>query len=356
MKFEDMPTSMIIGKNGSGKSTISKVLEIIKEIAYGNSRLISNDATEPCLVMPSDFSLGRTDVPMRFQIEVSINDHDFMYDLALELPKGFKALRVFEEKLVIDGNVIYTREKAKISFVKQEESISSFQWDWHSVALPTIYVNSEDDPIQILRAWLSRMVIISPNPSQIDGVADKEAFYLERGAGNFGRWLLNVLSVNSSSVFGITEYIKDIMPDFNSIKKTGIANKYFVSFKNSENGTVFDIPFEFLSDGEKCFFICAAIIAANQENGPLFCFWDEPDNYLSPSEISHFIRSLRRGFQTKGQLIVSSHHPEAIARFSNENTFVLTRNSHLEPIQIRSIADIPIEGSLYEALMRGDII
>ena len=133
MKFEDIPTSMIIGKNGSGKSTISRVLEIIKEIAYGNSRLISNDASEPCLIMPSDFSLGRTEVPMRFQIEVSINGHDFAYDLALELPKGFKALRVLEERLTIDGNVIYTREKAKISFVKQGVPASEFQWERSAV-------------------------------------------------------------------------------------------------------------------------------------------------------------------------------------------------------------------------------
>ena len=76
------------------------------------------------------------------------------------------------------------------------------------------------------------------------------------------------------------------------------------------------VPFNDLSDGEKCFFISAVVLAANQSYGPLFCFWDEPDNFLSLSEVGHFILTLRRLFTTTGQLVVTSHNPEAIRCFS----------------------------------------
>ena len=33
------------------------------------------------------------------------------------------------------------------------------------------------------------------------------------------------------------------------------------------------VSFRDLSDGEKCFFICAAVLAANRSYGPIFCFW-----------------------------------------------------------------------------------
>ena len=110
-----------------------------------------------------------------------------------------------------------------------------------------------------------------------------------------------------------------------------------------------------LSDGEKCFFLCAVVLAANKAYGPLFCFWDEPDNYLSLSEVGHFILSLRRSFQNGGQIIVTSHNDEAIRKFADENTWVLDRKNHLEPTLIKLLEDIQVSGDLINALICGDI-
>jgi hypothetical protein len=52
---------------------------------------------------------------------------------------------------------------------------------------------------------------------------------------------------------------------------------------------------------------------------------------------------------------VTSHNPEAIRKFSNENTFVLDRKSHLEPTLVRLLSELPIQGDLVGALIRGDI-
>nr|MDQ2732677.1 ATP-binding protein [Armatimonadota bacterium] len=110
-----------------------------------------------------------------------------------------------------------------------------------------------------------------------------------------------------------------------------------------------------LSDGEKCFFLCALVVASNCAYGPILCFWDEPDNYVSISEVGHFVMTLRRSFQSQGQLIVTSHNSEAIRHFSNENTFMLDRHSHLEPTLIRPLSDVQINGDLINALIRDDV-
>jgi predicted ATPase len=121
------------------------------------------------------------------------------------------------------------------------------------------------------------------------------------------------------------------------------------------NNANLSIEFNDLSDGEKCFFLCAVVLAANKFYGPLFCFWDEPDNYLSLSEVGHFVMSLRRSFKNSGQILVTSHNPEAIRKFSNENTFVLYRNSHLEPTLVRPLSEISVKGDLINALIGDDI-
>jgi predicted ATPase len=158
----------------------------------------------------------------------------------------------------------------------------------------------------------------------------------------------------------IDAYLKQMMPDFLDIKNRSTREEYrnlVVQFSNSEGSMT--LPLEELSDAEKCFMICALTIAANDGYGPLLCFWDEPDNFLAPSEVGHSVMALRRAFQDRGQLIVTSHSPEAIRRFSDESTLVLHRNSHLEPTIVRSVEDIRTAGSLkgdfVDALLRGDV-
>jgi predicted ATPase len=115
------------------------------------------------------------------------------------------------------------------------------------------------------------------------------------------------------------------------------------------------VPFADLSDGEKCFMICALVLAANESDGPTLCFWDEPDNYLAIDEVGDFLMELRRGFQSGGQFIATSHNPEAIRQFSDESTLHLSRKSHLEPTQVRPLSELKIKGDKIRALVRGDV-
>jgi predicted ATPase len=127
-----------------------------------------------------------------------------------------------------------------------------------------------------------------------------------------------------------------------------------VRFRN-DRGLV-SLPFEDISDGEKCFIIGALVVAASEVyESQVLCCWDEPDNYLALSEIQHFVMSLRRAFGSRGQFIATSHNPEAIRSFSDENTLYLHRNSHLEPTIVRRLDELKVNGDLVGALTRGDL-
>jgi len=101
--------------------------------------------------------------------------------------------------------------------------------------------------------------------------------------------------------------------------------------------------------------ICALVLATKDAYDPVLCFWDEPDSYLAPSEVGHFVVALRKAFQSGGQFIATSHNPEAIRRFSDENTLVLYRKTHHEPTMVRLLSDLKVSGDLIGALVRGDL-
>jgi energy-coupling factor transporter ATP-binding protein EcfA2 len=337
---------LLIGKNGSGKTTISLALQILQRIARDTNRVGD-------LVKVKD--LSRPDVPIRFEIEVELEGTIYEYVIALEFPEGFKELRVFEEKFTVDGSPVYTRELAQVHLLRPGQ-IADFLIDWHLVALPIVHLKPADDPLFVFKQWLARLLILSPIPSLIVGDSEEDTLQPNLHVTNFGAWFQGLLTEAPSAYFKIDGYLKQMMPDLKDIKNQKVgkeARSLIVRFSNGQREVT--LPFADLSDGEKCFMICALVLAANDAFQPLVCFWDEPDNYLALNEVGHFVMALRQAFQSGGQFIATSHNSEAISRFSDENTVVLFRNSHLEPTIARPLSELQVNGDLVGALIRGDV-
>jgi ABC-type cobalamin/Fe3+-siderophores transport system ATPase subunit len=336
---------LLIGKNGSGKTTVGAALEILQKIARGTNRVGE-------LVKPKDLFLGRTDAPMRFEIEVELDANIYTYIIAFDFQEGFKELSVLEERLWVGGTPIYTRGPLGMS-----QGMASFHIDRHLVAMPIHQEISTREPLSIFKRWLAQMLILRPIPSLILGDSDEETLEANPDVFNFAAWF-SALTVHYPAAYArIDEYLKQVMPDLKEIQnpKTGRdAQSLIVQFAN-EQGTTLSLAFEDLSDGEKCFMICALVLAANNAYGPLLCFWDEPDNHLSLDEVGHFVLALRKAFQSGGQFIATSHNSEAIDRFSRDNTLILYRKSHLEPTRVSQVSQLQISGGLVDALIRGDV-
>ena len=290
---------------------------------------------------------------MRFEIEVELEAQIYQFTIAFEFPRGFKELRVVEERLTVGGKPIYSRELAEVHLARSGlETEAYFRIDWHLVALPIIQEQSTND----FKQWLARMLILRPTPSLISGDSKEETLQPNVQVTDFGAWFSGLLAYAPSAYTKIDNYLKQVMPDLKDIKNptVGKDSRSLVIQFSSDQGSV-TLPFEDLSDGEKCFMICALVLAANDAYGPVFCFWDEPDNFLALSEVGHFVLALRQAFQTRGQFIATSHNSEAIRKFSDENTLILYRRSHLEPTNIRPLHEIEVSGDLVSALVRGDV-
>lgn len=347
LNLKEIPSALLIGKNGSGKSTIVKVFEIFQKIGRGVTRVDQ-------LISFDDFTNSRFDVPIRFEIEVLIEDFIYKYFLVFELLDNTKKISIFEEKLLITDQLKYSVIGGKGEVYSVDQKPSTILVDSQYVSLSRSFTG-----VEIFKSWLAQMIILAPIPSLITGESTGETLEPKQDGSNFAKWVSGLLSRYPAAYSQIDKYLREVMPDIPDIQdflneQIGRnAKSMIVRFE--ANNTTLSIDFEDLSDGEKCFFLCAVVLAANKYYGPLFCFWDEPDNYLSLSEVGHFVMSLRRSFKNSGQILVTSHNEEAIRKFSDENTFVLDRKSHLEPTLIRRLSDLSFTGDLINSLISGDI-
>lgn len=348
----DKSSVLLIGKNGAGKSTVSFALALLQKLARGTNRVGQ-------LVKPKDFFLGRSDAPMRFEVDVELGGQLYEYSLALELPAGFKELRVLSEQLLVASQPVYSREHARVSLRrKNQETPAAFAMDWHLIALPIIQEGSETDPVRLFKRWLALSVIIAPVPCLITGESSGETLEPERDVQNLGAWFAGLIAHSPAAYATIDGYLKDeVLPDFWDVKNPivgGETRSLLVQYR--QEGSSHTLPFATLSDGEKCFFIGALVLAANAAYGPIFCFWDEPDSHLAIDEVGHFIAALRRSFENGGgQMLMTSHNSETIRRFSDENTMVLLRESHLEPTRVKSLEEMGVKGDLINTLLRGAV-
>jgi len=348
LHFAGKSSVLIIGKNGAGKSTTRKALAVFQRICRGSSRVDK-------LICPADFTLHNTERPMRFEIEVTLSGKRYIYAISFDWPAHFSEARILDESLSVDGQSVFTRQQAQI----QLAAGSSFRLDWHVFALPVIDEKPPGRTIRDLTSFLGSLVITAPVPGNMTGFSEQPSSELEEDASNFGSCLRGLLETEFAVYAKFDEYLKSVIPDFSSIKNVDRGKdgkQLMVTFKKPDAQESLTVEFDALSDGEKCFFLGGYIIASNAAGLPVVCMWDEPDNHLSLSEVGQFIMGLRKVANRGGQFIAASHNPETVRKFSDENTIVLTRKSHLEPTLPKELKDINYHGDLIDALIRDEVI
>ncbi|MBI2569701.1 MAG: AAA family ATPase [Candidatus Schekmanbacteria bacterium] len=348
LDFSGHRSVLVIGKNGAGKSTVLRCLALFQSICRGSNRVGDR-------ISARDFTQHRTDHPMRFEVELTLSDKRFEYAVSFEWPASFREVRILDESLAVDGQSIFTRHHSQI----QLSGGAAFGLDWHIFALPVINERPGERAIQDIKTFFATMILIAPIPKTMTGFSKEPSMELQDDAGNYAS-CLRALFGQRPAAYGVFDaYMKTVIPDFSSIENVErgeSGTQLIVKFEQQNPQRSLSVEFKSLSDGEKCYFLSAYIIASNAVGSPVVCMWDEPDSHLSLSEVGHFITGLRKMTNRSGQFIATTHHPETVRKFSDETTFVLTRKSHLDPTVVRPLADLPYSGDLINALIRDEII
>ena len=292
---------------------------------------------------------------MRFEVGLRIADKRFEYALSFEWSYNLREARVLDESLSVDGVPIFTRGYSQVQF----SGGATFGLDWHIVALPILNDPPGGHAIQTVKAYFASMILIAPIPANMSGFSDEPSQELLHDAGNYASCLKALLGQKPAAYNVFDSHVKTVIPDFSAIENVErgeSGTQLVVHFERQDPPSSLSVEFKTLSDGEKCFFLSAYIIASYAEGTTSFCMWDEPDNHLSLSEVGQFVTRLRKMTNRGGQFVATTHHPETVRKFSDETTLVFSRKSHLDPTVVRPLADFTYSGDLINALIRDEII
>ena len=206
--------ALIIGANGVGKSTIGHVLWILQRIGRGECQI------DELIKINDAFELANNGV-VRIEASFEVDSSEYTYGFSLELPSGFKKLRVADERLVYNGETVFSRERAQVVLQSAHGGESRFLLDWHELALPRIFIQEGLTPSAVMRVReiFSAILILVPNPDEVGAaVGDEAADYLDA--------ILRALSYDGKCAEAVTRTLIEALPEICRVLKTDLLAAY----------------------------------------------------------------------------------------------------------------------------------
>ncbi len=340
VNFEIRPgdLSLLLGDNGSGKSSVLAALSSLRSFATGRASL-------PECFPQADLTVW-LDVPeLRIELEAVGNEGTYTYIFLAEYRKDGSDCRVLREALLYDGAPLLDFREGTVQLYRDDHSEGpSYTFDWHLSALATIQQRHDNTRLTWFRKWLERILILQALPPVMRAEAPRARTEPGHHFQNFITWYAEA-SQDQAFAIAATRLVSEVLPGFShfSFEPTGSKMQKLYAVFTSESGSSYRYDFGSLSDGERmliCLY-CLVALAETPTDGiaPVLAV-DEPDNFLALTEIQPWLRAIYDATVAgSAQCMLISHHPEFID-FLAEGKGILFSREPNSPVRTRRLDNL----------------
>ena len=343
VNFEFKPNAkqLIIGRNGTGKSTVFDVLALLRDVAVRG---------KPCEEYLGDKTRTRWQnvVDQRFELDVRGNGGNYRYTLvvyeqsrgAFELRSATKGVtarvvttprpRVKEETLEFDGRPLFRFSDGEIGLFNDQqkpEPSATFPFDGYRSGLAIVEARWENTKLTWFKQWLGGLLQVQINPWAMSARSEHESREPATNLSNFADWYRHLRLESGESVFHAIADLREAIPGFQSLdaKEAGLDVRVLQATLANQEGKEIDLPFHDLSEGQRALIALYVLLhCAVGQVGTLLI--DEPDNFIALAEIQPWLmKLLDRVDETGGQAILVSHHPELLDQLAGQGGVLLER-------------------------------
>ncbi len=313
-EFEYKPSSLdlLLGDNGSGKSSLFNVLESLREL------VVSGRSCE--LIFPASSRNAWADNSNQvFGIWIRSEEGLYKYTLNVVHSEKRTHSRINSEELRFNGKDLFSYKNGRARlFLENGSKGDSYVYDGGRSAISTVPEQGDYRRLTWFRNRLASVYVFSPDPTKMYAVGHSEEDRPDRFLGNYTSWLRHLLQQTpalSSEILSDLREAIDGLASF-SITKEGANSRELraiFEFREEETHSLkreVDISFDQLSDGQRKLFALYTILHSLSRGGGTLCI-DEPGNYLSLREIQPWLIELQDKIKESNcQCLLISHHPE----------------------------------------------
>ncbi len=303
-------TSLFLGDNGSGKSTVFDVLHKLQAFIGGDGKV-------DLIFTMSDLCRWQTSLVQSYELDMESIDlgGEFHYRLAIEFSEAGDKNRVSEEQLLFQGRPLFEFKKGEVQLYRDDHSAGpSYPFDWSASGLASIYPRNENKLLTWFKNQMQKMFIVRLIPPLMEEETEERGeTRLSEMGGNFVSWYYSI-SQDQGLVNWLTSVLREVIEGFDSFKFDPYGKRYLLltRFSYVNLKSLLSYRFKELSDGQRMLIVLYTLLEAAREGNYILCL-DEPENFISLPEIQPWINTLwDMCDESQGQAILISHHPEMI--------------------------------------------
>lgn len=351
-------TALLLGLNGSGKTTVFEVLNILQKFISGGARV--DDVFSEQTRARWDKRLLQT-----FELEVEGPPGTYAYKLMIEHNDRLKKARVKTETLSLNGKPLFFFDEEGMAHLFRDDFSEGprYPFDWSQSGLSTLLPRPENTQLTWFKDHLRKYIIVSLRPGQMKAETRDENDYLLPGAENFSSWYQYFSQAHQIFISTLFSKLSKVLPKFRQLQLKPYGEQHLLQaefLRNSDEGPTHNhsietshgysgysgksggpIPYSFneLSDGERALIVLYSLLFAAKE-ASYTLFLDEPENYVGLSELQPWLMELEDvGIDSEIQAVIISHHPELIDYLGPESGILLTRQEG-GPTRIGKLPDM----------------
>jgi predicted ATPase len=289
-------------------------------------------------------------------MEAALDEKTYQYRVEIRYSPEEQLPSVNLERLTVSGVPAFELTNGQIHFFSNNgEEASTLKWKTTESALRL----AQHSNLHVGRFvdWLETVhcLQIDPYPDVMEERADTEDSLPEYNLSNLAPWYRHLLQVDPEGNGRFLSALKEALNGFQSLRfsaeEDGVR-KLRADFSTSGRKRV-KFSLSELSEGQRMLIGLYMILHFVVANGQTVIL-DEPDNFISLREIQPWLLAAEQAARdSKGQLILISHHPEILNYWAREYGLLFSReeNGQVVTKPYREVADTGLDPA--ETVARG---
>lgn len=336
--FAPQKINLLVGDNGSGKTTVFEVLWLLKRIVCEGALIASTFQTS-LLTKWDDRRVHR------FELQVEGEGGLYLYKLEIGYegnPEAQAAIRL--EQLDWNGRPLYLFRQNQVHLFRDDHAAGPvFPFQSKISFLPSLQASANARKLSWFMEYLGGLRIHRPIPSHIESLGvESDAFRLD--CGNLASIYPRVAKEHPEFLPEFYLSLATVLAGFQVLRvlpRGGSNNELTLSFvgASGSGSKAYELPLAALSDGQRMLVVLYfLVLLVRVAPSGLLCL-DEPDNYVSLREIQPWLRVLSDVIAAgPGQVMIISHHPEVIDYLAADTAFLFERPdggpSRVRPLEV----------------------
>jgi predicted ATPase len=309
--------NLLLGENGTGKTTVFEVLYRLQQFVAGNAKVLA--------VFPSaELNWWQTNATQRFELEMEVGPEvekqlgpaSYGYFLVIEHDEDRRKAKIQSETLIMDGKKLFHFQEGTAELYHDDfKPGPQYPFDWTQSGVGVLAPRQDNKKLTRFRKEMEKIIVAGIHPMRMTSESREEESALSRNMENFVSWYRFLSQEHQGAMVELFQELRKVIPGFSSfsLKEAGEAKLLKVMLENpGGNGRSVPCDFGQLSDGQRVLVALYAVLFGLKKEG-VSLFLDEPDNFVALREIQPWLTALTdccgEGVE---QAVLISHHPEII--------------------------------------------